>query len=77
MTIRDLPDDQRIDAIRAEARRLAASGTHTTWHEVADACLEQGMTQHEVHSVFDVASFREEIEALAEQAHGVGGRATS
>ena len=77
MTMSDLPDDERLDAIRAEVRRLAASGAQTTWREVANTCIEHGMTQDDVHRVFEDVAFREEIEEVAETAHGVGGRGTS
>jgi hypothetical protein len=77
MAIPDLPDEQRIEAIRDEARRLAASGKQATWREVADACMEHGMTRDEVHHIFEDVAFRKEIEGLAEVAHGVGGRGTA
>lgn len=77
MAIPDLPDEQRIEAIRGEARRLAASGLSATWREVANACMEHGMTRDEVHDVFEDGAFRKEIEGLAEAAHGVGGGGTA
>jgi hypothetical protein len=71
------PDPQRLEKLRDEARRLASSGRHATWHEVQDALLDDGHARDDVHGLFaQDAAFRDEIEELAEAAHGVGGPAT-
>jgi len=71
-----IPHDERIELLRAEARRLAASGGYATWQEVEAGCVENGMTRADATAVFAPQEFRDDIEALAEAAHGVGGPAT-
>ena len=70
------PSDTGREALRDEARRLASSGKYATWHEVADA-LAEDRSPDEVRVLFvEDRAFQEEIGALAESAHGIGGPAT-
>lgn len=76
MTTTDRSDADKTEALRDEARRLASSGKYATWHEVADA-LGDDLPRDEVRALFaDDRGFQDEIAALAESAHGVGGPAT-
>lgn len=78
MSIRDLPDAQRDDALLAEARRLASSGKHATFLEVEEALIEHVHSPEDIKRLFnDSPALREEIERLARTAHGIGGGATS
>jgi hypothetical protein len=71
------PDPNRLEGLMDEARRLASSGKYATWHEVQDALLADGHARDDVHALFaQKPALRDEIEALAEAAHGVGGPAT-
>ena len=73
----DPSDDTQREALRDEARRLASSGKYATWHEVADALVDDRRTPDQIRAVFaQDRAFQDEIEALAESAHGVGGPAT-
>jgi hypothetical protein len=77
MAIRDLPDSERPDALRTEARRLASSGKYATWLEVAEELATLIHDAKEVHRIFNGnQGFRQEIDELASAAHGVGGGAT-
>ena len=77
MTTGTSDPDARLDALRSEALRLASSGSYATWEEVRDGCVENGMSAEDARDAFASPAFREEIEELAESAHGIGGPATS
>ena len=78
MTQADMPGDDLTDALVQEARRLAGSGRHTTWQEVEDALRESGSREEDLRLLMERnPALREEIESLAQAAHGVGGPASS
>ena len=78
MTQADLPGDDPTDALVQEARRLAGSGKHTIWQEVEHALRESGSGDEDLRLLMERhPALREEIESLAQAAHGVGGPASS
>ena len=77
MTKPEQPDAARREALKDEARRLASSGKFATWREVREALIADSASPDDVRTLFSQdAAFREELEELAEAAHGVGGPAT-